>query len=388
MRKQMLFMLLGGLLALALVGCAEEAKPAGASITGATLIQEQSGEVLPFMVEVTGDNLPVGVEVRGTVTRGALRAEIRDSADRAVWSAPYTPPTPLNAVVRLPNPGQYKLGLVWEGPITASYGLRWQPGAITPPTVTPLALLAGGGMTLIALGFILYAARKRLGWGYLGLGAAGWLVGIVCKFAWAIPLNGPIYTALHTALSANLAEPIFEVYVGLLTGVFEILLVWPLLRYTRLGRVGWPRALAFGLGAGALEALLLGLSSLGTALVGLLAPQQLTYEIMENLARQNNLLWGLAPLVERLATILVHTLARTLLFQGVQTRQARWLWFAVALMTALDTVAAWGQLHGINTLAMVWRIEGVIALFGALSYVGLRWLARHYGERQPSVPSM
>jgi uncharacterized membrane protein YhfC len=174
------------------------------------------------------------------------------------------------------------------------------------------------------------------------------------------------------------ASGLYEIYVGALTGVFEVCLVWLVLRYTRLGRVPWPRALAFGIGFGALEALLLGLGSTVNVLVGMAYPAAMAPAALESLALANNPLWGLAPIVERLALVLAHTLANVLMFYAVQKRGPRWLWLAFLYMTALDAVAAFGQLWGVTTLARVWLLEGAMALFGVVGWLGTRWVGQHY----------
>jgi uncharacterized membrane protein YhfC len=247
-------------------------------------------------------------------------------------------------------------------------------------SISPLVLLPGIGMILVALVFIGYALSRRLGFRYLVFGGIAWIVAVALKFAWALPLNTPIYQALTGGLPAALGQFIFYIYVGSLTGVFEVALVWLFLRYTRFGKVSWEKALAFGIGFGALEALLLGLSSLSSSLAALLAPDQFPPEALAQLALANNALIGLAPIVERAATILVHTFSNVLLFYAVQTRQARWFWTAFLYKTALDSVAAFAQFWGVNTIARIWTIESVIILFGLFAWWGTRWVAARYPQ--------
>jgi uncharacterized membrane protein YhfC len=246
--------------------------------------------------------------------------------------------------------------------------------------ISPIVLLPGIGMILVALVFFGYALSRRLGFRYLVLGCIAWVVAVTFKFAWALPFNTPIYQALTGGLPAAFGQFIFYIYVGALTGVFEVALVWLFLRYTRFGNVSWAKALAFGIGFGALEALLLGLSSLSTSLTALLAPDQFPPDALAQLALASNILFGLAPIVERAATILVHIFSNVLLFYGVQTRQARWFWAAFFYKTALDSVAAFAQFWGVNTLARIWTIEGVIILFGLFSWWGIRWVAARYPQ--------
>jgi uncharacterized membrane protein YhfC len=279
--------------------------------------------------------------------------------------------------IRAGRGGVHLSGPAWVVRFLTPYSLSFQA-----QTLSAAVLLPGSGMILVALVFIGYALVRRLGLGYLALGGLAWLVAVVLKFLWAIPFNGPIFQILTSRLPEPLGSILFYIYVGALTGVFEVALVWLVLRYTRLARVPYKKALAFGIGFGALEALLLGLSSLGSALVGLLAPDQLPPATLAQLALANNALYGLAPIVERIATIFVHIFANLLLFYGVVVRQPRWFWAAFIYKTALDSVAAFAQFWGVNTLGHIWTIEAIVVLFGLLGWWGIRWMAQCY----PDVP--
>ncbi len=372
-------------LVLLLAGCsgALQAPPPmeGASITGARLNQDAAGGLMPFSVPVAEPGEPIGVDLRGTVGRGSLSAQLRDAEGRVVWQVRAgVGPFAFNDIIKPQQAGRYELALVWDGPVTASYSLRWQPGAVVVASVTPMALLGGLGMTLVALAFVAWAAWRRLGWRYLGLGALAWVVTVALKFAWSLSVNATFYNALQAGLPAPLSTALFCVYVGSLTGIFEVGLVWLLLRYTRLGQVGWPRALAFGIGFGAVEALLLGLLSLGPVVAALAMPAVLPPDALVGLARLNDPLVGLAPIVERLATLYLHLLANALVFYAASRRRAGAFWLAFAYKTAIDSVAAFGQLWGLGTTARLWTIEAVVIAFGIAGWLGLRRLAVRYGS--------
>jgi hypothetical protein len=110
-------------------------------------------------------------------------------------------------------------GLAYSGDTTATYNLGWH--AIR---LGPIVLLPGIGMLLVALGFVTYAARKKmLGWHYLGLGALFWVLMVAIKFAFAIQVNPLVFQALgvtsdHLFSPGNLAA---YLYIGALTGIFE-----------------------------------------------------------------------------------------------------------------------------------------------------------------------
>jgi uncharacterized membrane protein YhfC len=269
-------------------------------------------------------------------------------------------------------------------------GLHTLPGTVVElpvlhfqaQSISPIVLLPGIGMILVALVFFGYALSRRLGFRYLVFGGIAWVVTVALKFVWALSFNAPIYQALTGGLPEAVGQFIFYIYVGSLTGVFEVALVWLFLRYTRFGKVSWEKALAFGIGFGALEALLLGLSSLSSSLTALLAPDQFPPDALAQLALASNILFGLAPIVERIATILVHIFCNVLLFYSVQTRQVRWFWAAFFYKSALDSVAAFAQFWGVNTVARIWTIEAIVILFGLFAWWGTRWVAARY----PQIP--
>jgi uncharacterized membrane protein YhfC len=373
-----------GALVMILVGCsfpAETSRPMeGASVTGATLDEGDAGTHVLFTVQVEQAGDPIGVDFRGILATGSLRVQLLDSEGQAIWEEAVVSPGTfeVNTVVRPPESREYQLGLAWDGPVKASYSLQWKPGEIEVASVSTLALLGGSGMIAVAVGFVIYAALRKLGWGYLGLGALAWAVTVVLKFAWAVPVNPSVYDGLYNALPEALAGTLFYVYAGALTGVFEVGIVWLVMRYTRLGRVPWKRALAFGIGFGAVEALLLGLSSLGTVLTALVAPGIFPLEVLEQMSRLNNVLYGLSPIVERFFIVLVHILANVLVFYAIAQRKPKWFWLALIYKSGIDAVAAFAQFWGLETLAKVWIIEAVVVLWGIVGWLGIRWVQQRY----------
>ena len=378
------------LLLLTLAGCgpAEGASTPleGASASG-TLDEEATGTSMPFRIPVGPAGDPVGIDFRGILQSGTLRVQFVDSDGRVVWQqeAAALGPFAINTVVAPPAPGEYHLGLAWDGPVTASYSLTWRPGQVEVGQVSPIALLSGAGMIAVAAGFVIYAIWRKLGWRYLGLGALAWVVTIILKFVWAFAANRAVYDALYAALPQSLAGPLFYLYVGALTGVFEVTLVWLVMRYTRLGQMTWPHALAFGIGFGAIEALLLGIQSLVNILVLMVMPALVPVG-PDMIAQVNNPLYLLAPVVERFFTILLHTFSNLLIIYGARTRRAIWYWLAFAYKTGVDAVAAFGQAQGLTTFPEIWTIEAVVILWGTAALLGIRWLHARWDAGQPPSP--
>jgi uncharacterized membrane protein YhfC len=227
--------------------------------------------------------------------------------------------------------------------------------------------------------FVIFARKRNGPWSYIGLGALLWAVTVGVKFFVAIPLNPVIYRVLYSpgALLAP-GNILFYIYVGLLTGLTEVLLTWLLLRYSRLGIVPWAKALAFGVGFGAFEALFVGISSLGTNVSALTTTEPIPDAILSGLLLLGNPLYGLAPVVERFGTILVHIACSVLLFYGVASGQARWFWLSFAYKSSLDTIVAFAQFWGTETLPKLSTIVTTILAFGCLAWWGTYQVSRRF----------
>lgn len=261
-----------------------------------------------------------------------------------------------------------------------------QSGAGNPPAIGPIAFVGGAGMVLVALGYAVYAGMRRLGWGYFWLGALAWVGAVALKMVAAILLNAPLYRALVTPGKPGIGDVVMYLYIGSLTGIFEVGLVWLLVRLTRLKGAGWKQALAFGIGFGALEAFLLGLSSLGNMAAAVISPGMIPSEALAQLARANDIRLSLAPIVERFFTVLVHIFANVLIFYAVAARRPAAFWLAFVYKTLIDSAAAYGQLTGLDTLGKIWAIEALVVLWGVLGWLGTRWVAKRYPSGAVEAP--
>ncbi len=248
-------------------------------------------------------------------------------------------------------------------------------------TFSPIILIGGSGMILVAVGFVIYAATKKLGWAYLGLGALAWIATVVVKFVWALGLNARVSTALKVMLPGALGDGLFDLYLGLLTGFTEVAIVWLFLRYTRFGNVAGKRALGFGIGFGVVEALLLGASSFVSALVILFSPQTVPSEVLAQYRMADNLLVQIAPIVERFFTVWIHIFCNVAIFFSIAQSRVRWFWIAFWFKSLIDAVAAFAQTSGVlATVQGIWSIEVIVILFGVVGWLGVRWLAPRFAE--------
>lgn len=359
-----------------------------ANVEGSQLNESQAGEQFYFNIFVDdgmiAEGVPLKIMVSGNVNHGSLRFELRRPDGQAVWNSGQinAGDFSLRTEYRLPagQTGTYTLGLVYSDNTSATYNLGWHALKLGP-----VALLPGLGMLLVAAAFVIYAAwQKRLDWRYWGLGALFWILTVAVKFAFAIPVNSLVFRALGVT-GDKLFSPgnlIAYLYIGALTGVFEAGLAWLILRKSRWGRADWNQALVFGIGFGTVEALLLGLTSLGSALVGVLAPDTLPVSTLGGLANNATFLMGLAPIVERLSVIFAHIFACVLIFYAIASREALWGWLAILYKTLLDTPGGFASFWGANTPGKLWTLELVIAIFGLIGLGGTIWLSRRYLKTQ------
>jgi uncharacterized membrane protein YhfC len=383
------------LLSLLLTGCTA-ANPTeapnidqGSYLTGHTLDETTAGAwETGFHLLVTTAGEAQGVLLQGTTTGNAIRLVIRDLEGTAVWQGePCSGVFKYNVLIDTLPAGDYSIWLVWDAPVQGSLDIYIVPGEeVRLGQVPPLALLGGVGMILVAMGFVIYATSRRLGWKYLGLGALGWSVAVFLKFLVAIPINQTIYNALTGALP-GIGEWIFHLWVGLLTGIFEVWFIWLVLRRSRIGQADWKQALAFGIGFGAFEALVLGLSTAGSVLLAILSPNLLQPGETAALALSADLRWGLAPVSERFFVVLGHIFANVLLFYSIAVRKSGGMWIAFIYKTLIDTLASYVQLTGINTLGQIWTVEAVIAIWGVCGCLGTRRVGKLYPHPTQSAAS-
>lgn len=266
-------------------------------------------------------------------------------------------------------------------------------GQDTGSQLTPWIFLPGLGMILVGLGFMVYGVRKG-GWKYFWLGALFWVVTVAVKFGISILSNAFVYKTISGSLPDLPGNVVFSLYIGLLTGITEVLITWLVLRYTKLGKVVWNQAFTFGVGFGTIEALLIGIGSLVGMIMAYTMQDKIPANVLPALLQTNNVLVGLAPISERFFTIWIHIVCSVLLFYGVVTRQWRWFWISFANKSAIDVVAGYAQVSGqLQSLAFIWIIEAIVMVFGVVSWWGTNRIKGSYpvevealtsGEEQPS----
>lgn len=185
----------------------------------------------------------------------------------------------------------------------------------------------------------------------------------------------------------NLAYPLYVLggglYLGIQSSLFEIgLTLLAVLLWRQLGR-DTDRAIGIGLGAGAFEAIMLGLAGLGGALVyytGLPGAEQVKAGL-DAAAAATPLFWLVAP-AERAIAILCHAASRALVLLGTVKRRGAMVVWGFLLFTLLDAVAGGSQISGRIGQISLWWIELALLPFAAISIFIIGWCRRQWRETQ------
>jgi uncharacterized membrane protein YhfC len=357
-----------------------------ASVEGSQVQEKQAGEQFYFNILVDdgiiAESVPLKIKVSGNLKSGSLHFELRRPDGQVVWDSANIGIGDFSISTEYVLPagqtGTYTLGLVYDDNTAATYNLGWHALKLGP-----VILLPGLGMILVSLAFVTYAAlRHWLSWRYLGLGALFWVLTVAIKFAFAIPVNPLVFQALGVTRD-NLFSPgnlMAYFYIGALTGIFEAGLTWVILRKIRWGKADWSQARVFGIGFGVVEAFLLGLVALASALAGVFIPDTLPVSTLGSLANNTNIIMGLAPVIERLSVIFAHIFSCVLIFHAISSRETKWGWLAILYKTLLDAPGGFAAFWGAGTVVKIWSLEAIIAVFGLIGLWGTIQIARRYPQ--------
>lgn len=222
-------------------------------------------------------------------------------------------------------------------------------------------------------------------WSALLLGGLAWIVSVALKFAWSIPTNKPILSFLKSKLPAKLSSPLCWSYIGLLTGIFEcgIALVF-VLKFDILYQATWTEMLAFGIGFGAIEALVLGLISLCGGIYYRFRSQSIPEKDRAHWNRSVSvtLSWMPIPAVERATALLIHIFTKVLIILAVQQNIYLLFWLSFWFKTLVDGIAGWMHLEkdieNVTKASQMWAYQSIFIPLDLISIVGIILLQRIY----------
>jgi uncharacterized membrane protein YhfC len=347
-----------------------------------------SDKVLSYDIQAK-EGYQIGVAFLGKLKSGSLKVRVTNQEDRVLWHDQVSRAGNFRIykTVKLPEPGMYKLILDHEGPAKAEFSFQWSAGKFDSPSVSPAATFAGWGMAIIAAAFIVFAALNKADWKYLCLGAGFWCGTVALKFAWAASTN-TMAENIVAHLPKAIGDGLFDLYLGALTGVFEVGVTWLVLKYSRLGKVDWKRALSFGIGFGSVEALLLGLVFSSAATVAILAPDALPKTVSGMFLQSTDWASVLAPIWERFFSVFVHIFATVLIFYAIEQKRPGWFWAAFTYKSVVDSAAAYYMSLNSQSLSGLLVIEGIFAVFGIAGLIGTLWIKHNYDKGETAIAGL
>lgn len=245
-----------------------------------------------------------------------------------------------------------------------------------------ISLVPAVGMILVATAAVIYWRRvSKLPLRWFWLGAGLWTVAIVLKVICSLLTDA----AVMGFMKRNLSYPSLVIggglFIGIQSSVFEIgLTLLAVLVWRQLGKDA-ERAVGIGIGAGAFEAMLLGIAAL-IGVLTVLAGVQGTEKVREGIdtaAAVTPFFWLLAP-VERMIAILCHASSRALVLLGVTKRKPMMVFWGFLLFTMLDGVVGAAHVSGKIGKISMWWIELAILPFALISIPILIWCYARWGR--------
>ncbi len=244
-----------------------------------------------------------------------------------------------------------------------------------------ISLVPALGMIIVAAIAVIYWRRislLQMRWFWVGAGL--WVVAVALKVVCALLTD----TAAIGFMKDNLSYPLLVLGGGLFVGVQSSLCeigitLLAVLVWRQLGKNA-ERAVGIGIGAGAFEAMLLGLGLMGifTVLAGFPGTEKIR-EGINMVAAITPVFWLLAP-IERIIAILCHASSRALVLLGVTNRKPMMVVWGFLIFTALDGIAGAAIFSGKIENISRWWLELAILPFGLISIPILRWCDARWGR--------
>jgi hypothetical protein len=231
-------------------------------------------------------------------------------------------------------------------------------------SAAPLFVIPGLGMLLVSVFAVVvwrWASGVELKWFWAG--ATLWAAAVALKVAFAVLANQTAVGLLKRTLPSSLFLPGVGLYLGAVSAVFELGLTWLAARRWRHQGCdpGW--AIAVGVGAGAVEALLYALYFLGAgfaAAAGSLDADDL--RDVQARATATPLFWLALP-AERVIALLGHASTRALVLLGVAGGRPWMVLLGFTAFTLVDGVAGAFPLLQESVVRSRWWLELAVLPF-------------------------
>ena len=254
----------------------------------------------------------------------------------------------------------------------------------------PFLLLSGMGMMAVAVAAFLYW-RKKAGIKFFAWGALIWTIAIAIKLLMDFTISIPIQQALLESYPLLTVLITMGLYLGIRTGLFESGFTYIAVLKTKLRKMSFNEAVAFGIGFGGVEALLLGFFSFMDILTFILFPELMNALPLDQqaalLSQLDTSTWIIfAPIIERASVLLIHIFATVLVVYAV--RAAKPVYFVASLLykTITDGMIPLLVFYiGTATLLATYTMELPVIMLGLIGYLGTVKMRKKFQTRKPAT---
>lgn len=250
--------------------------------------------------------------------------------------------------------------------------------------MNPFLMLSGIGIIAVAIAAVAWwKVRSKAGWSFFLAGAAAWIAAILVKYLMDLAITAELESWMAAAGGAAGMLIGISIYIALRTGFLESGISYLAVLKTKLKKMTLDEAIAFGIGFGAFEALVLGVTSTINIAILIFMPEVLAtmpadFQAMVVEQLSVSTLIVLPAIAERVAAIFLHVFASVLVIYSVRSGMKRYLGYSIAYKAATDGMVPLlvFTLNPAASLTGAYVIEIPIIILAVIGYLGIRWLSK------------
>ena len=249
--------------------------------------------------------------------------------------------------------------------------------------ISPVLLLAGIGMMIVAIASVIYwKIKTHVNRKYFFYGVCLWIIATFAKIFLDYTITEPLYYILVGSYPAASIMAIMGLYAGLRTGLFESGFTYIAVIKTKLKTLGFNEAVAIGIGFSFIEALVLGLLSFIGIIYFIMNPGLEAQLAEQQLQQLSNPFWiVIAPIIERASTIFIHVFASLLVIYAARVNKASYLFLSIIYKTLIDgmipILAYIPQYMGFVDISNL-IVEIPVMIVAAIGFLGIRWIKAYF----------
>nr|MBI4157140.1 YhfC family intramembrane metalloprotease [Candidatus Woesearchaeota archaeon] len=244
--------------------------------------------------------------------------------------------------------------------------------------LSPLFLIIGFGMILLGLVSMLLSHLYGATWMIVLIGALFWIITVALKFGWVILTNKKVIKFFETKIPNKFLGIITWSYLGLLTGIFEVGVLYLLIKdILIIQNSNWQGIIGFGAGFGSAESIVLGFVSVVHISYCILKPKAIS--------KEDKKIWEIfnkykfttlsTPIIERISTIFIHIFSSVLVILAIQQANLIYFFISFFFKSLVDSIAAWSVLEkkvrNWKKTSQIWEVEFILIILGIFSLLGL-----------------